>query len=80
MREGHLWGKKDVAIPITKVHSVVGNTVFTTETLSELAAPLKFEGHPILWYAALWAGVGAIGESWVLKLLSVAAAVRTTPI
>jgi sporulation protein YlmC with PRC-barrel domain len=45
MREGHLWGKKDVAIPITDVDSSGGETVYLKidkETVKALpAVPVK---------------------------------------
>jgi hypothetical protein len=42
---------------------------------AELAEPLKFEGHPILWYLVLWGAYNLVGETWVLKACSVGAAV-----
>ena len=44
-------------------------------SLWELAAPLKFEGHPILWYLLLWASWLIVGQTWVLKAASVGAAI-----
>lgn len=44
-------------------------------SLSELAAPLRFEGHPILWYLLLWLGWNAVGQTWVLKAASVGCAI-----
>ncbi len=45
------------------------------DSLRELAAPLRFEGHPILWYLVLWIGLGVFGQSWVLKAASLASAI-----
>ncbi|HJQ83704.1 MAG TPA: hypothetical protein VKA21_06505 [Candidatus Binatia bacterium] len=44
------------------------------QSLAELAAPLRFEGHPMLWYLVLWGGYRLVAETWVLKLASVASA------
>jgi hypothetical protein len=44
-------------------------------SLAQLAEPLRFEGHPILWYLVLWSGWAVVGQTWVLKAASVAAAV-----
>ena len=44
-------------------------------SLAELAAPLKFEGHPILWYLVLWSAYAVVGRTWVLKVASVGSAV-----
>ena len=43
-------------------------------SLADLAAPLKFEGHPILWYLLIWCGYGLVGRTWVLKAASVGSA------
>jgi hypothetical protein len=44
-------------------------------SLAELAAPLKFEGHPILWYLVLWGGYAVVGQTWILKVASIGSAV-----
>jgi hypothetical protein len=44
-------------------------------SLAELAAPLRYEGHPILWYLVLWIGWAIVGQTWVLKAASVGCAV-----
>ncbi len=44
-------------------------------SFAELAAPLKFEGHPILWYVLLWAAYFVVGQTWVLKAASVGSAI-----
>lgn len=40
-------------------------------SLAELAEPLKFEGHPILWYLLLGCAYHVVGQAWVLKAASV---------
>ncbi|MEO6029671.1 MAG: hypothetical protein ABIR79_22620 [Candidatus Binatia bacterium] len=44
-------------------------------SFSELVAPLRFEGHPIGWYALLWVLDALIGKAWVLKAASVGSAI-----
>ena len=44
-------------------------------SLVELTRPLKFEGHPILWYLVLWIGNGLVGRAWILKVASAASAI-----
>ncbi len=44
-------------------------------SLRELAAPLRFEGHPLGWYALLWGLWTLIGRTWVLKAASLGTAV-----
>jgi hypothetical protein len=44
-------------------------------SLAELAAPLAFEGHPILWYLVLWCAWGLVGSPWVLKAASLGSAI-----
>jgi hypothetical protein len=44
-------------------------------SLAELAEPLKFEGHPILWYLLLWCAYHLVGQAWVLKAASVGTAI-----
>ncbi len=44
-------------------------------SLAELVEPLKFEGHPILWYLLLWGGYAVVGQTWVLKAASLACAI-----
>jgi len=44
-------------------------------SLAELAAPLRFEGHPILWYLLLWCGYRLVGSVAVLKAASLGCAI-----
>ncbi len=44
-------------------------------SLRELAAPLAFEGHPILWYLVLWVGWHLVGQTWILKAASIGSAI-----
>jgi hypothetical protein len=44
-------------------------------SLAELAAPLKFEGHPILWYLLLWLGYGLVHQTWILKAAGIGSAI-----
>ena len=44
-------------------------------SLHALAAPLAFEGHPILWYLLLWCAYHLIGATWVLKAASLGSAI-----
>ena len=43
-------------------------------SLGELAAPLRFESHPIGWYLVLWGAWAALGTTVVLKAASLASA------
>src|SRR4029453_13900709 len=40
-----------------------------------LAEPLKFEGHPILWYVVLWLGHAVVGHTWILKVAGAGSAI-----
>ncbi len=44
-------------------------------SVAGLVAPLRFEGHPALWYVLLWGAYRAVGQTWVLKAVSLAAAI-----
>jgi len=44
-------------------------------SLGELEAPLRFEGHPILWYLLLWCGYRLVGSVAVLKAASLGCAI-----
>ena len=44
-------------------------------SLGELAAPLRFESHPIGWYLVLWGAWTALGTTAVLKAASLGAAI-----
>src|SRR5690349_982865 len=44
-------------------------------SLAELAAPLRFEGHPILWYLLLWCSYRLVGSVAVLKAASLGCAI-----
>jgi hypothetical protein len=44
-------------------------------SFAELARPLKFEGHPILWYVAIWVGYSIVGRAWILKVASLGSAI-----
>jgi len=44
-------------------------------SFSDLVAPLRFEGHPVGWYALLWVLDVLIGKAWVLKAASVGSAI-----
>lgn len=44
-------------------------------SLPELAAPLRYEGHPILWYLVLWVSAHVLGGTWALKAASLACAI-----
>jgi hypothetical protein len=47
----------------------------SARTLRDLAAPLKTQAHPILWYLVLWVGYGLVGQTWILKVASLASAI-----
>jgi len=44
-------------------------------SLPELAAALKYEGHPILWYLVLREAYALVGQTWVIKAVSLASAI-----
>ena len=45
MREGHLWGKKDVIIPISALGETRGNTVFLSLDKQQVEALPAFPLH-----------------------------------
>ena len=58
---------RDEVVPLSIVRSA--------SSWAEFTGPLKYEGHPILWYVVLRAAWAIVGNTWVLKAVGVAAAV-----
>lgn len=44
-------------------------------SMAEMAAALKFEGHPILWYVVVREAYTLVGQTWALKAASLACAI-----